>query len=128
MSYDAKISFMSFDEQSDFYLLSTENKIVHKVTGTTIPLNKETDVKIFGLIKTFPVVLKPGEELIIYKKIYNSYNYFFSSWTFSIDFINTDRLYEQNYLDSQSSYSSAIHDSILFGALSFAALISFFFF
>ncbi|HYJ63026.1 MAG TPA: 7TM-DISM domain-containing protein, partial [Parafilimonas sp.] len=128
LARDAKISFICSDEQSDFYFIVPENKIVHKVTGLVIPLNKLNDVKIFNGTQVFPVILKPGEELIIYDKVYNSYNYFFSPGVFSIGYSNTEKLNEQSYFDTQSSYSKAIHDSILFGSLSFAALISFFFF
>jgi two-component system NtrC family sensor kinase len=130
MNHDAEIGFGSDyilnhgNEQSTFYLYR-DGKWRDYESGLVAPRKK-----LNGLVlnRYIPVVLKPGEELTVYNRIYNSYIFFFTPNNYTIVVSFTRKTLEQNYVLDESLYINGVHDSVLFGILLFACLFNFFFF
>jgi two-component system NtrC family sensor kinase len=131
MNHDAEIGFGSNDnilshgsEQSTFYLYK-DCKWKEYETGLLAPRKK-----LNGLVlnKYIPVVLKPGEELTVYNRIYNSYIFFFTPDSYTNVLSFTRKTLEQNNVMDESLYIDGVHNSVLFGILLFACLFNFFFF
>src|SRR5579863_1708836 len=130
MSHDVEIGFGYDDfpnqgnEYSTFYL-KKDDKWNKFESGLLVPSRKWN-----GLVLNnyFPIDMKPGEELIVYNRVYNSFIFPFSSTKYSIYFSAPKKILELNYVQDESLYISAVHDSILFGILLFACVFNFFFF
>ena len=91
MDHDAKISLGDppggNSGQSDFYFIHADGKISHEVNGFLTPWNKLNGLKEYGII---PIELKPGEEIIIYRRIYDTYHFNLPSLNFQIIFSNQE--------------------------------------
>ncbi|HEY2580607.1 MAG TPA: ATP-binding protein [Mucilaginibacter sp.] len=125
MDHDAKISLGGTDdEQSTFYVTANSGLWNRYETGRLTPWSKLNG---FKTIRIIPLSLKPGQELMIYQRIYNHYIFYSDPNNISIGFGSTMGDI-QEYVKSDSLYIEYIHDSILFGLLLFAALFNFFFF
>jgi two-component system NtrC family sensor kinase len=130
MSHDVEIGFGYEDmqsggnEQSAFYL-EQDGKWNKFETGLLAPRRKLNGLVLNNYI---PVVMKPGEELIVYDRVNNSFIFPFTSNRYSIFFSGSKKILEQNYVQDETLYISAVHDSILFGILLFACVFNFFFF
>jgi two-component system, NtrC family, sensor kinase len=130
MSHDAEITFGYGDlanggnEQSTFYL-KRDGKWNKFENGLLAPRNKLNGLLLNNFI---PVVIKPGEELIVYNRVHNSFMFPIYSNTFSNLFSGSKKILEQSHAQALSLYISAVHDSILFGILLFACIFNFFFF
>ena len=130
MSHDAEIGFgydriqMQGNEQSTFYL-KQDGKWSKFENGLLAPRRKLNGLVLNNYI---PVLMKPGEELIVYNRVYNSNLFLFSPIKYSIFFNASKKILEQSYVQDESLYISAVHDSILFGILLFACVFNFFFF
>ena len=130
MSHDAEIGFGYGDlanggnEQSTFYL-KQDGKWNRFENGLLTPRSK-----MYGLVLNnyIPVTMKPGEEMIVYNRVHNSFVFPFSSSTYSILFGGSKKILEQSYTQAESLYISAVHDSVLFGIILFACVFNFFFF
>ncbi len=133
MDHDAKIYLGDSDrfqnEQSDFYLIHSDGKLAHEINGFLTPWNKLSGLKEYRLIS---LELKPGEKIIIYRRIYNTYHFAFGppspSHHFFVGFGSTEKLMQKIYTSSQTQYFGAIHDIFIFGVLAFASLFIFLFF
>ncbi len=130
MSHEAEIGFGYEDiqnggnEQSTFYL-KQDGKWNKFENGLFAPHRKLNGLVLNNYI---PVLMKPGEELIIYNRVHNSFLSLDTSIKYSIFFSSSKKILEQNYVQDESLYISAVHDSILFGILLFACVFNFFFF
>ena len=69
MAHDAKICLLTDAEQSDYYL-RPNGKYDHKVSGWFVPWKQRDGLK---LVRAIPVVLKHGDELIVYSRGYSDY-------------------------------------------------------
>ncbi|HET7003177.1 MAG TPA: ATP-binding protein [Puia sp.] len=130
MNHDVEIGFgvdnIEFNE-SDFatYYLHQNGKWSRYENGIYAPRRKINGLTLNNYIR---VVIKPEGELIVYKRVYNSYVYPFSASTYSIGFSKPKEVLEQNYVQDETLYIDAVHDSILFGILLFACVFNFFFY
>jgi signal transduction histidine kinase len=130
MSHDAEIGFSYGDlsnggnEHITFYL-KQDGKWNKLENGLLAPRRKLNGLVLNNYI---PVIMKPGEELIVYNRVYNSFLFPFTSTEYSIYFNSSKKILEQSYVQDESLYISAVHDSILFGILLFACVFNFFFF
>jgi two-component system NtrC family sensor kinase len=130
MSHDAEIGFGYEDiqnqgnEQSTFYL-KQDGKWNKFENGLLAPRRKLNGLVLNNYI---PVLMKPGEELIVYNRVHNSFIFPFTTDKYSIFFSASKKILEQYYVQDESLYISAVHDSILFGILLFACVFNFFFF
>jgi two-component system, NtrC family, sensor kinase len=129
MSRDIEIGFYEDiqnvgNEQSTFYL-KQDGKWNEFENGLLAPRRKLNGLVLNNYI---PVLMKPGEELIVYNRVHNSFLFPFSPSKYSIFFSGSKKILEQNYVQDESLYISAVHDSILFGILLFACVFNFFFF
>ncbi len=130
MSHDAEIEIGNEDvengghEQSTFYL-KQDGKWSKFENGLFAPRRKLNGLVLNNYI---PVIIKPGEELIVYNRVHSSFIFPFTLSEYSVFFSSSKKILEQNYVEDESLYISAVHDSILFGILLFACLFNFFFF
>ena len=131
MSHDVEIGFgydiilqNTGNEKSTFYLKQDGNWSKFE-NGLLAPRRKLNGLVLNNYI---PVLMKPGEELIVYNRVYNSNIFQFISNKYSIGFSASKKILEQNYVQDETLYISAVHDSILFGILLFACVFNFFFF
>ena len=124
MNHDARICLASNSEQSTFYIGRSNGKFKGYENGEATPWRKQVGYK---LLKLIPVVLKPGEEIVIYNRIYNSYAFYYFTDNVAVSFGSTITALH-NYAQHESLYLTNVHNSILFGVLLFAALFNFFFF
>jgi two-component system NtrC family sensor kinase len=129
MSHDVEIGFYEDiinggNEQSTFYL-KQDSKWNKFENGLLAPGRKLNGLVLNNYI---PVLMKPGEELTVYNRVHNSFIFPFSPSTYSIFFNTSKKILEQNYVQDESLYTDAIHNSILFGILLFACVFNFFFF
>jgi two-component system, NtrC family, sensor kinase len=130
MNYNAEISFWSDimqnwgNEQSTFYLYKG-NQMNEFEIGLLAPGRKS---KYGSLHNYIPVVLKPGEVLTIYNRVYNSYLFPFSPSKYAIVFNSTNKILQQNERLDMSLYANSVQNSILFGILLFAFAFNVFFF
>jgi two-component system, NtrC family, sensor kinase len=130
MNHDVEIGF-GYDniqnggnEQSTFYL-KQDGKWSKFENGLLAPYRKSKGLVLNNYI---PVILKPGEELTVYNRVHNTFIFPFTSGKYSIFFDVSKKILEQKYVQDESLYISAVHDSILFGILLFACVFNFFFF
>ena len=112
------------NEQSTFYL-NRDGKWSEFENGALAPRRKLNGLALNSYIK---VLLKPGEVLTVYNRVHNSYLFGFASNKFSVGFDVAKKVVEQNYVEDESLYIDAVHDSILFGILLLACVFNFFFF
>jgi two-component system, NtrC family, sensor kinase len=130
MSHDAEIGFgyddilIQGNEYSTFYL-KQDGKWSEFENGLLAPPRKMNGLILNNFI---PVIIRPGEELIVYDRVYNTFIFPFTSINYSVFFSAPNKILEQNYVRDESLYFSAVHDSILFGILLFACVFNFFFF
>jgi two-component system, NtrC family, sensor kinase len=130
LSHDAEIEFGNEDiekgghEQSTFYL-KQDGKWYKYENGLFAPRRKLNGLVLNNYI---PVIMKPGEELVVYNRVHSSFIFPFTLNEYSIFFSASKKILEQSYVEDESLYISAVHDSILFGILLFACVINFFFF
>jgi two-component system NtrC family sensor kinase len=122
MDHDAKVCFPTYGTQSDFYFITADGKITHKVNGFLTRWSKMNGLKLYNYI---PVIIKPKEELLIYNRTSNKFSF---SPPEAVSISSTEKIIQQNYIDNETHYFNAIHDSFIFGVLVFAALFVFFFF
>ncbi|HZZ75682.1 MAG TPA: 7TM diverse intracellular signaling domain-containing protein, partial [Puia sp.] len=130
MSHDTEVGF-GFDNLqhqdnglSTFYL-NKEGKWSKYENGFFAPSLKMNGLVLNNYIR---VTMKPGEVLTVYNRVNNSYIFPFSPNTYSIGFSSPKKVFEQNYIQDESIYIDAVHDSILFGILLFACVFNFFFY
>jgi signal transduction histidine kinase len=130
--HDAKIclfnSIVNWNEQSDFYFINSEGKTTHQVNGFLTPWSKLNGIKEYRII---PLELKPNEEIIIYRRTYNSYHFGLSpleNLQLEPGFGSTEKANQLAFSYSQDTYFNAIHDIFIFGVLLFAAFFIFMFF
>jgi signal transduction histidine kinase len=112
------------NEESTFYL-KRDGKWSIFENGLLTPHVKLNGLDLNNYI---PVRLGPGEELIVYNRVYNSYLFQFFSGRHSIYFSTPKKILEKNYVRDESLYVTAVNDSTLFGILLSACIINFFFF
>ncbi len=124
MDHQARISLASNSEQSTFYIGRSDGKFAAYENGEATPWRRQAG---YNLLKLIPLVLKPGEEIIIYNRIHNSYSFYYFTDDVSVSYGSTVANLH-NYATNDSLYVTNVHDSILFGILVFAALFNFFFF
>ena len=130
MNHDAEISFGSDiiqnggNEQSTFYLYKG-SQMNEFESGLLAPVRK---LKYGALNNYIPVLLKPGEVVTIYNRVYNTYLFPISPGKYSIVFNSTKKILQQNEKLDLSLYINSVHNSILFGILLFAFAFNFFFF
>jgi signal transduction histidine kinase len=137
MNHDAKISlgdnlyslipfFSPQNEESDFFCIYPDGNVTHLVNGFLTPWSKLDGLKENRII---PIMLHPGEQLTIYRRIYNTYKFFPSPESdFWVGFSSTDKIIKQDYAKADTKYFNNIQNSFLFGVLLFASLFIFFFF
>jgi two-component system, NtrC family, sensor kinase len=130
MNRDAEIGlgFNSFpnqgNEQSTVYL-AWDGQWSEYENGIFAPRMKLNGLALNNFVH---VTMKPGEEVTVYNREYNSYLFPFTSGNYSIGFSNAKKILEQNYVQDESLLINAVNDSILFGILLFAVAFNFFFF
>jgi two-component system, NtrC family, sensor kinase len=132
MDHDADIGFgidniddvVLGNEQSDFYL----NRYGHWSEFENGVLTPRRKLNGLVLNKYVQVVLKPGEELTVYNRISNSYFLVYFSPGYSIGYSDAKKILAQNYVQDEFLYTTAVHNSILFGILLLACVFNFFFF
>ena len=98
----------------------------HKVNGYLAPWSKLDGLK---LIRYIPVILHPGQVLIVYRKIYNTYRPYYDKPTkFSVAIGFTEKVMQQNFDDEEKVFLDSINNSVLFGFILFAFIFNLFFF
>ena len=118
--------FTPNNEQSDYYLFDESGKVTHYVNGLLTPWSKLDG---FREIRIIPIVLKPHERVIIYRRTYNAYKLFpAAAYSFQVGFASTKKITALNYDLLESHYFKAILNSFLFGVLIFAGVFIYFFF
>lgn len=137
MDHDAKIClgdnlysltpfFSPQNEQSDFFYINPDGKVIQQVNGFLTPWSHLDGLKENRLI---PIVIKPFEQLIVYRRIYNTYKFFRSPESnFWVGFSSTAKVFEQDLANAETKYFNTVQDSFIFGVLLFASLFIFFFF
>jgi len=117
------------NDYSDFYLVETIGEIIHYRNGGGLtPWSQKDGIKAYGLI---PVEIRAGETIIIYRRIYNSYQFYsypLYRFPIAVGFGSKEKQMERIYQSSQVQYINAIHDVFIAGILIFASLFIFFFF
>ena len=130
MNHDAEIGFGSdYDEQSGnqestyyFYCGDKWSKFENGL------FSKRKKLKGLVLNNYVSIVLKPGEELVVYVRVSNIYLVFWAVPDFPIVFYSNKNMIEKNDLEAESMFVTGIQNSILFGILLFAFLFNIFFF
>ena len=122
MNHDARICFPTYGEQSDFYIISTNDKITHQVNGVFAEWSKLNGLK---FSRYLPITIKPKEEVIVYNR---AFNHILPLSVLSVSFSSTEKIIQDNYIDNEMHYFTTVNDSFIFGALLFASLFIFFFF
>ena len=137
MDHDAKIClgdnlqslipfFSPQNEHSDFFYINHDGNITHQVNGFLTPWSKLDGLKENRLI---PIVVKPGEQVIIYRRIYNTYKFFRSPESdFWVGFSSTAKIIGTRFPNADTKYFITIQNSFIFGVLLFASLFIFLFF
>ena len=78
MAYVTKICFNNglndFNEQSEFYYINSHGEVNRQVNGFITPWSKLNGLKEYRII---PIELRPGEQLVVYRRVFNSFRYFF---------------------------------------------------
>jgi two-component system, NtrC family, sensor kinase len=133
MDHDAEIGFgldnaddifKDANERSDFYL-NRNGQWSKYENGVLTPRRKLNGLVLNKFVRA---LLKPGEELTVYNRINNSYYLLYFTPTYFIGFSNAKKILAQNYVQDEFLYTSAVHDSLLFGILLLACVFNFFFF
>jgi two-component system, NtrC family, sensor kinase len=112
------------NEQSRFYI-NRDGKWNEYENGLLSPRRKMNGLVLNNYV---PLLMKPGEELIVYNRVYNSYNTLISPSKYFIGFSDAKKILKQSYVQDETLYVNGVHNSILFGILLFACIINFFFF
>ena len=129
MSYAAKIALDANSDQVDFYLLKTNGKWEHFVTGYKYPWNKKDGLKNGNYV---PVSMMPGEELLIYERINNEIAGLPKGN--KIDIVCTEKAIQKELTQYDSEHQNELYNgqyyfgAIYFGIILFAACLNFFFF
>ncbi len=136
MEHDAKIClgdtlhsltpfFTMVNEQSDFYL-NQEGKVTHQRNGFLTPWSALNGLKDERLI---PIVIKPGEQYIVYRRVYNSYKFFpAKDYKLTVGFFSSEKAMQTIYAISEIKYFEAISNSFTVGVMIFAGFFILFFF
>ena len=112
-------------EQAEVYAIGKNGKWERFENGSIVPWSILSGFKFFRYI---PFVIKPGAELIIYRRLHNGYSLWLSPSKFSIGLMSTTKFIQSADVQYEEQYMSAVNKSLLFGLLLFAGLFSFFFF
>ncbi len=109
-------------DQSDFYVIDQSKQIHHYATGYLYPWYKKDGLKKVDLI---PIVLNPGEEILVYNRLENFY-YFNKPDSFSITIENTEKAIQEKYIaDETETFAFSYWFA---GLLVCAVFINFFFY
>jgi signal transduction histidine kinase len=132
MDHDSKIYLFdtigSWSEQSDFYFVNNVGKMTHQANGFLTPWTKLNGIKEYRVI---PLELRQGQEVIIYRRIYNSYHFLLfplGNLQGEPQFGSLEKINQLILSDSQYAYFNAIHDIFTVGVLAFASFFIFIFF
>ncbi|MEP7374769.1 MAG: ATP-binding protein [Chitinophagaceae bacterium] len=123
MASDARMSLTTGSQRSDFYVIKNGISAGPYITGSSVAWDNKSGLKKANAI---PFVLKPGEEVTIYQRRYNSTKGVLPS-TLSIRMFSTEQLsqgelkdYEINYTKKESAYMG-----FLAGIFILAAILNF---
>ena len=124
MPSDAHISLNSWSEFDDFYIPQPNGKWLHYTSGTA---NKKAQgYKRRGCV---PDTIKPGAEITVYQRIYNSQKGFPKG--FGIEFLSTEKVQLEyvNYVDNTVLFETVeIEEAFIVGLLFLSTIFSIFFF
>jgi signal transduction histidine kinase len=121
-------SFPQPNEQSNYYVIDHNDKISPYTNGILAPWSKLGGIKEYRLI---PLKLKPGQQLTIYRRTFNSFHFFYLlsfTPTTPIGFYHSEKKLYDLLASTWTFYYLAIHDVFIFGLLAFAGLFIFLFF
>ena len=124
MKKAAKISIKANWEKSELYFFNPNGVMTTKTTGWLYPWNKRDGLR---KIHYIPVTLEPGQELLVYNRVYNAYRSYKPSH-FSVEFASTEKLINSVYVNNDTAYFSTINNAFLFAILLFATFINLFFY
>jgi two-component system, NtrC family, sensor kinase len=140
MTRDAKISFTSFVEYFDVFVIRKDSSTVQYKSGFFRKWNEKDGLRSAG-DGTFagmgpigpgsvPIVLQPGEEVLIYDRRHSNA---ISNFPTSVRLLSTEKLIQEKYIDrvdSRKNYFGALHlqEAFVLGLLLLAIFINLFFF
>jgi len=124
LDHVVRIGLPSNSEYSTYYIKKGGAAFSVYENGEATPWYRETG---FRLLQLVPIVLKPGEEAIIYNRISNSYRFYYFTDDVQVSYVPEIPALRR-YVANDKRVISEVHNSILFGILVFAALFNFFFF
>ena len=126
MNKEARISLTNSTnaDQCDFYLSNETNKWTHYTTGMVYPKNK---IDGFKRINNIPVIVQPGEEIIIYNRLKNFY-FINKPKQLSVSVGFTDKVIKENYTDNEANFTMRDFTGIFTGILLFGCILSAFFY
>jgi signal transduction histidine kinase len=111
-------------DQTDFYISANNNEWLHKVTGNFYPLDKRDGLKKNNIV---PFTLNPGEEVIVFNNIRNSY-YINKPDSLSVKFGNYRVVLEQYNIDEEKDNTINSLIDLFYGIYLFGFFLYLFFF
>ena len=124
LDHDIHIGLPANSEYSTFYVAKSGGPFQVYENGELTPWHREPGFKLLQLV---PITLKPGEQAIIYNRIYNTYSFYYFTDHAEVSYV-PESVALEHYASNDTRVITDVHDSILFGILVFAALFNFFFF
>jgi signal transduction histidine kinase len=118
-----KVSIGSGSELSDFYLVKANDNIAHFATGWKYPWGKKEGLK---KINAAPLVLPPGEEIMVYIRKQNKALFHIPS-AYQIPLYSTEKFIEKEFNEYQenSLNISYVYMSFFSGLFFLAAIFNF---
>ncbi|MBC7873714.1 MAG: hypothetical protein H7Y01_06955, partial [Ferruginibacter sp.] len=111
-------------DRYDLYIIRTSGKTGHMVSGHFVPQSERDGYKARYAV---PVVLSPGEEIMMYKKIFSKLVEVKPEELF-IGFRTFDLFVQQAYIDDDLWFEADVRNWLIAGILIFGFFLNFFFF
>jgi signal transduction histidine kinase len=123
-------------ESTEWIAVDEQNKITKRLGGIETPWSRKTGLRNENF-NFFSIA--PGQQLTIYKRAqldYFNYSYWFTNSSFtnieehfrSIQYGFAESVMQNKYVNDETHYFMAVHDSFLFGLLLMAAVLNLLFF
>ena len=127
MSTKAKISIHAHFEEDNIYVIDSNKKITHYLTGDYVDWNKKDGFKASDKI---PLILQSGEEITVYERGKNHIRGMPEN--FSVDITGTEKIHEGyvSYVENGDNFFSVteMENVFLFGMLLIPFFLNLFFF
>ena len=123
MDHDAKICIGSDAQYCDFYVMDERGSLQHFLFGSDVPWSEKSG---FKKANVAPLVLKQGDEILVYRKDRNSYFRMLKYFQPSIGF--TDTVIRTQYIETADDYRRNVVSSLMAGLLILGAAFNLLFF